>query len=72
MLLLKICIAAAAYALVEKLLPLRSSSSTTTADSSTGFVAEEEFDIFSVKEATSQTPLIAASRGTANALLLVL
>ena len=63
MLLLEVCIAAGAHVLVEELLPLRSSSSTATADSSSSFVAEVESDIFSVKEATSQTPLIAASRG---------
>ena len=61
MLLLGICIAAGAHALVEELLPLRSSSSTATADSSSDFVAEVEFDMLSMKEATSQTPPIAAS-----------
>ena len=48
MLLLEVCIAAGAHALVEELLPLRSSSSSATADLSSGFVAAKLIDAFFV------------------------
>ena len=48
MLLLEIFIAAGAHALVEELIPLRSSSWTATVDSPSGFVAAKLIDAFFV------------------------